>query len=286
MKNKKVTVALVQMQMSSSQEENLQKAVAGIREAATKGAQMVALPELFLDPYFPREERAAVEWRAQGIPGPLTKKLGSAAKEAGVVLIGGSLYEKADGRHYNTSVVFDRDGKLLGSYRKSHIPHDPGFYEKNYFTPGDTGFRVFDTAYGKIAVLICYDQWFPEAARIVALHGAGIIFYPTAIGTVDGVEQAEGDWTGAWVTAQRAHGIVSGVHVAAINRTGTEGDMTFFGTSFVSGPFGRVLGQASRDKEEILLAECDFAMNEHVKKGWGFLQNRRPDLYRQLLEKQ
>lgn len=277
--NGKVTVALIQMKMSSSQEKNFSKATDFIRKAAGMGAQIIALSELFLDFYFPQKEGMEAHERAHIIPGLLTEKLCALARELRVVLVCGSVYEKEKELFYNTSFVIDSDGRVVGKYRKMHIPHDSGFYEKDYFKEGNLGFPVFETKYGKIGVLICYDQWYPEAARILALQGANIIFYPTAIGFVEDIEPVEGDWVDAWQTVQRGHGIASGVHIAAINRVGKEGETTFFGSSFVSGPFGTFLGKASQDKEEILLVSCDFGMNKDVKEGWMFFQNRRPKEY-------
>ena len=284
--NRKVKIALVQMSMGSSQKANLQKALKYIKEAAQAGAQIVALPELFLGHYFPQEEHdeSARKW-VQAIPGLLTEQLGKVAREHKIMIIGGSVYEVDRGKHYNTSFVIDSDGRFLGKYRKVHIPRDPSFYEQNYFAVGNLGFPVFETEQGKIAVLVCYDQWFPEAARCMALDGADIIFYPTAIGFVAGIQPTEGDWIDAWVTVQRGHGISNGIHIAAINRIGEEGEMTFFGNSFVSGPFGTVLARGSQTKEEIIYATLDLSKNQEVKKGWRFLDSRRPDQYKELCQK-
>ncbi len=281
----KVTLGLVQMAMSDDAAANTEKAVEGIAKAAEKGADIVCLPELFNAPYFPQDEKAeAAEKYAESIPGDTTEIMAGAAKDSGVVLVAGSIYEKAGRKFYNTSVVFGEDGKALGSYRKMHIPHDPLFYEQNYFSPGDGGFRVFDTSFGRIAVLICYDQWFPEAARIVSLMGADIIFYPTAIGGVEGVEQAEGDWHDAWETVQRGHAIANGVAVAAVNRCGIEREMGFWGGSFVGSQFGTVLKRAG-DKEETILAEVETDLGREVREGWRFFHNRRPDTYAKITER-
>lgn len=287
MAGKKVTIALVQMSMGSSQEDNFQRAVKQIKEAANAGAQIVALPELFLGHYFPqREHDDGAKEGAHVIPGPLTERFGKAAKEHKVVIVGGSVYEADKGKYYNTSVVIDSDGKFLGKYRKNHIPHDPCFWEKNYFEPGNLGFPVFDTKYGKVAVGICYDQWFPEASRSFALNGADIIFYPTAIGFAESVPtQDEGDWLEGWVTVQRGQAIANGVYLAAVNRVGNEGGMKFWGNSFVSEPFGVLAARGSRDKEEVVLVACDFGKNKLVKDGWMFFKNRRPDQYSLLTKK-
>jgi agmatine deiminase len=286
MMNRKVKIALIQMKMVASQEGNLQKAIKYITEAAHAGAQIVALPELFTGLYFPQKEYdKSAQKQAQAIPGSVTEILCSLAKKLNVVIVGGSIYEKDKGKYYNTAFVINNEGWLLGKYRKVHIPHDPSFYEGNYFESGNLGFQVFETAFCNVAVLICYDQWFPEAARSVALAGADIIFYPTAIGFVAGIQPTEGDWVDAWVTVQRGHGIANGVHIAAINRVGKEDEMTFFGNSFVSGPFGTVLAHGSQAKEEIIYATCDFHQNQEVKKGWRFLDSRRPDQYKRLCQK-
>jgi agmatine deiminase len=280
----KVKIGLVQMGMSPDKFRNVDKAVRGIRDAAGKGANIVCLPELFTSPYFPQEERTSAKRYAEAVPGETTDALSEAAEANGVVVVGGSLFERDGEKLFNTTPVFDEKGKLLGKYRKMHVPHDPSFYEQNYFERGDLGYKVFETRYGKLGTLICYDQWFPEAARILALMGADIIFYPTAIGLVDGVGQAEGDWQNAWTTVQAGHAIANGVAVAAVNRVGREGRMRFWGGSFVSSQFGTVLAKGG-DKEEIVLAEIDTSLGRDVKEGWRFFYNRRPDTYRKLVEK-
>ena len=245
----KVKIGLIQMSMGSDRKENLSRALSLVSKAASAGAKIICLPELFNAPYFAQHEKKggeAGEW-AEEIPGETTAALSGCAKKNNVVLVGGSIYEKAGGSKnrgaaglttgkahlYNTSAVFSQEGKLLGIYRKTHIPHDPMYFEQDYFEKGDTGFKVFGTPFCKIAVLICYDQWFPEAARSAALAGAQIIFYPTAIGTVKGVEQAEGNWQEAWENVMRGHAIANCIPVAAANRAGTEGEMDFWGGSFV-----------------------------------------------------
>ena len=212
------------------------------------------------------------------IQSELLEQLCLAARRHRLVIIAGSFYEKGGKHNYNTSVVINADGTILGEYRKVHIPHDPWFYELDYFTPGNE-YKIFETKFGKIGVLICYDQWFPEAARSVALLGADVIFYPTAIGHVEGIDEAEGDWIDAWVTVQRGHAIANNVHVAAINRVGKEGKTTFFGNSFVAGPFGTVLARGS-GQEELVIADCDFSENKKVRDGWRFFASRRPEMYK------
>ena len=277
----KVKIALVQMEMSEDLDANLNKAIKFIREASKKGAQIVCLPEVFTSPYFPQEEKADGDRYAEKIPGKSHDLLSRAAKENKVVLVGGSIYEKP----FNTAMVFDETGKLVGKYRKMHIPHDPGFYEKNYFEKGDLGYQVFDTKFGKIAVLICYDQWFPEAARIVSLMGADMIFYPTAIGTCDNIQQAEGKWQEAWEGVQRGHAIANGVVVAGVNRVGKEGKTTFWGGSFIYSQFGTLLVRGD-GREGIVMAEIDTELGKFVKEGWRFFYNRRPESYTLITKKQ
>lgn len=284
----KVKIALIQMSMDEDKKENLKKAVSMIKKAARKGAQIVALPELFNTLYFCNVPNSNFKNWAEEIPGLTTTKLSELAKKLGIVLVAGSIYEfdPKSGKYYNTAVVFDENGKQLGEYRKIHIPHDPSFYEQHYFEKGDLGYKVFDTKYGKISTLICYDQWFPEAARILALEGVNIIFYPTAIGRVDGVEQVEGDWQNAWQAVQVGHSAASGIIVASINRVGREGNSIFWGGSFIA-QFGTVLvgGKSkSNEKEKVLIAEVDTNLVEHTQNGWRWLLERRPETYRKLLE--
>ncbi len=280
MGKKTVKLGLVQMAMGLRQQENLRKAEGMIAQAARKGAEIVCLPELFAAPYFAQKERAREEAEkyAEAIPGKTTEALSEAARRHGVALVGGSIYEKAGGKRYNTSVVFNENGKMLGKYRKAHIPHDECFFEADYFEEGNTGFPVFKAGNCHIAPLICYDQWFPEAARSVALMGADIIFYPTAIATIHGVEQAEGSWQGAWENVMRGHAIANGIAVAAANRCGTEGRMDFWGGSFACDAFGKTIARAG-GSEEVLVAEVDLGHSEMVRKGWKFLEKRRPGQY-------
>ncbi len=262
----------------------MEKTIKKIREVAAKGAQIVCLQELYRTRYFPQEEKQEVSQLAETIPGDSTKAFSELAKEKKIVIIA-PLFEKAtNGKYYNSAVIIDADGKISGCYRKMHIPQDPLFYEKNYFEAGDQGYYVHKTNYANIGVLICYDQWFPEAARINALKGAEIIFYPTAIGYIEGYDSSDGDWRDAWKTVQRAHAIANGVHVAAVNRVGKEGQLNFWGGSFVCDSFGKVLGEASITKEETLVVKVDLSKNKKIQEGWGFLKNRRPDTYKSLLE--
>ena len=271
------------MSMSSDSEENGRKAIRMIYEASERGAQIVCLPELFTTLYFPREEKIDASGLAETIPGKTTEILSKAAKEKKGVVVGGSIFEKEGGKFYNTSVVFDETGKIIGKYRKMHIPHDPFFYEKDYFEESKDGFKVFHTKYCTIGVLICYDQWFPEAARTNALMGADLIFYPTAIGIPDGNAQEEGNWREAWTIVQRGHAVANSLVVAAVNRAGKEGNMNFFGGSFVSDQFGKILSEGG-DKEKIIIAEIDLNLLRHVREGWRFFYNRRPESYKKLVE--
>ena len=274
-------VGLVQMSMGQDPEENLIKAIAGIRKAAQSGAHIICLPELFRSPYFCLNETCDVDY-AEAVPGIVGTELSKISKELSVVIVGGSVYERGQDKLYNTAMVFDQTGVALGTYRKTHIPHDPSFYEQNYFAPSQDGYKIFEVNIKnrsvKIGVLICYDQWFPEAARTLALMGADIIFYPTAIGTVQSLIQSEGDWHEAWKTVQRGHAIANATVIAAVNRVGVEGDSVFWGGSFVCDAFGRILSEGT-NREEIILAPVDFSHNQQVKDGWRFLKERRPDTY-------
>lgn len=282
MEKRPVTLALVQMSMTDSADENLKKALDFIDEAAKKGADIVVLPELFLGPYFcqKKDDTSAFE-RTETLPGPTTKVLSEAAKKHKIVLIGGSIFEKgSDGKNYNTAPVFERDGTLLGTYRKTHIPEDLLYHEQHFFAPGNTGIRVFDTSAGKIAPLICYDQWYPEAARIATLKGAELIVYPTAIGVIDEnvEENITGDWEGMWRAVQVGHAAANNVFVAGVNRVGKEGAITFWGGSFVADPSASLLAKAD-NKEGVTLMECDLARVKPIQKSWRFLENRRPETY-------
>ncbi|MCL6544418.1 MAG: carbon-nitrogen hydrolase [Bryobacteraceae bacterium] len=286
---KRFRIGLIQMSCGPDPAENLAKASWRIREAAGQGAQVICLQELFRTPYFCRQESAELFRLAEPIPGPTTESLAALARELGVVMVAPVFERRGPGMYHNSAAVLDADGALLGVYRKMHIPEDPLYFEKFYFTPGDTGVPSFQTRYGRIAVLICWDQWFPEAARMAALGGASVIFYPTAIGwhPAEKAEHGE-DQVSAWINVQRGHAIANGIYVAAVNRVGAEGPpeacLEFWGNSFVADPFGRITAQAGRDREEILLAEVDPAKLEEVRRHWPFLRDRRTDAYSPLLK--
>ncbi len=275
-----VKVALIQMSVSDDPDANLERALKLIDESARKGAQIVCLPELFRSRYFCQSEDADNFSLAETIPGKTTEMLSKTAKRNGVVLIAGIFEKRTRGLYHNSAVVIDADGSLLGTYRKMHIPDDPHFYEKFYFTPGDTGFKVYATKYGKIGVLICWDQWYPEAARIATLMGAQIIFYPTAIGSLPGEEKSAEGMRSAWETVQRGHGIANGVFIASVNRVGKEGTLDFWGSSFVSGPFGEVVAKAGATRDEIVMARCNLHEIDVVRHEWPFLRDRRIDAYK------
>jgi len=278
------SIGLVQMRMGSDPTANLDRAVSRFREAARRGARVVCLPELFRTPYFCQREDAALFDLAEPIPGPTSDALAKVARELGVVVVASLFERRAAGVYHNTAVVLDADGTERGRYRKMHIPDDPLYYEKFYFTPGDLGFRAFDTSVGKLGTLVCWDQWYPEAARLTALAGADVLFYPTAIGWHPR-EKAEygAAQVNAWQVMQRAHAIANGVYVAAVNRVGHEGSsdggIEFWGTSFVSDPFGVVIAEAPRDDEAVLVVECDRTHLEDVRRNWPFLRDRRIDAY-------
>lgn len=286
-----VTMAALQARATSDPEENLARTLHGIAEAAAAGADVVCTQELFLTPYFCQVEDHARFELAEPIPGPSTEALATAARQAGVVVIASLFERRAAGLYHNTAVVFDRDGQLLGKYRKMHIPDDPLYQEKFYFTPGDLGFRSFATQAGRLGVLVCWDQWFPEAARLTALAGAEIVFFPTAIGWHPGEKEEWGDrQLEAWVTAQRAHAIANGVFVVAANRVGLEKDpglplgdgIEFWGNSFIADPSGRILARAGAQHEEMVMAACDLDQVEQVRQNWPFLRDRRVDAYQDL----
>jgi agmatine deiminase len=277
---KKVTIALIQSKVSEDVRSNVARTIERIDEAAGKGAEIIALQELFQTPYFPQWEKRKKDGYAESVAGYTVSEMRKAARRFGVTLVV-PFYEKRSGKYYNTAVVIGKDGRLLGRYNKVHIPQDPGFYEKEYFEEGRSAYTVFKSGDVKFAVLICYDQWFPEAARMARLKGAEIIFYPTAIGNIIGYD-AEGDWHDAWETVQRGHAISNSVYVAAVNRVGREGRMVFWGQSFICDPFGKVLKRASATKEETVIVNLDLERNEFYSEGWGFLRNRRPDTYKGL----
>ncbi len=278
----KVKIGLVQMSCTASKEENLAKAIKLVKESAAKGAQIVCLQELFTSLYFCDVEDYDNFKLAEPIPGPSSEALQQVAKEAGVVVIGSLFEKRAQGIYHNTTVVIDADGKYLGKYRKMHIPDDPSYYEKFYFTPGDLGYKVFKTKFATIGVLICWDQWYPEASRITALMGAEILFYPTAIGwATNQDEPTNTEQYGAWQTIQRSHAVANGVHVVSVNRVGLEqnGAMKFWGGSFVANPFGTIEYQASHDKEELHVEEIDLSKTDRYRTHWPFLRDRRIDSY-------
>jgi len=276
-------IGLVQMRCSEEPRENLERALARIEAAAGDGARVVCLQELFRSPYPCQSEDPARFALAEPIPGPTSEALSKLAGARNVTIVASLFERRAEGLYHNTAVVIDADGRLLGCYRKMHIPDDPLYYEKFYFAPGDLGFPCFATRDVRLGALVCWDQWFPEAARLTALAGAQILFYPTAIGwQFDEGSQVDAAQHDAWETAQRAHAIANGVFVAAVNRVGREGAIRFWGQSFVADPFGRVLARASATQEETLLVECDLARVEAVRRDWPFLRDRRVDAYADL----
>ncbi|MFI4876402.1 MAG: carbon-nitrogen hydrolase [Blastopirellula sp. JB062] len=276
----KVNVAVVQMSCSPDKRTNVDKATAQIAEAARQGANIVCLQELFAGQYPCQEEDHLKFQEAEPIPGPTSEAIRQAAAAHGVVVVASLFEKRAEGLYHNTAAVFDADGTQLGIYRKMHIPDDPHYYEKFYFTPGDLGFRSFQTRYGRIGVCVCWDQWFPEAARLTALTGAQMLFYPTAIGwLVDEKEEYGPAQVSAWETMMRSHAIANGVFVCAPNRVGLEGAIEFWGHSFVSDPNGNLLQVASHDQEEILLVECNLAQIDFARTHWPFLRDRRIDAY-------
>jgi N-carbamoylputrescine amidase len=274
------------MSMSTDPSDNLRRAIERVREAADSGAKVICLPELFRSRYFCQHEDASNFDLAEQVPGPTTDALGEVARSLGVVIIAPLFERRAAGVYHNSAVVVEADGTISGLYRKMHIPDDPAYYEKFYFTPGDLGFKSFQTSVGSIGTLICWDQWYPEAARLTALQGADLIFYPTAIGWHPHEKAQHGaSQLDAWRTVQRGHAVANGVYVAAVNRTGHEvppgggAGIEFWGSSFVADPQGVVIAEASTDKEEILLVEVDTARIEDVRRNWPFLRDRRIDAY-------
>jgi N-carbamoylputrescine amidase len=290
-RREKFTVGLVQMQCTPDPDDNLARAAGFVRAAAARGAQVICLPELFRTQYFCQREDAALFDLAEPVPGPSTEVLAAVAQEEGVAIIASLFEKRAPGVYHNTAAVIDADGKLLGLYRKMHIPDDPLYYEKFYFTPGDLGFKAFQTSAGRVGALVCWDQWYPEGARLTALQGAEVLFYPTAIGWHPAEKEEYGAAQhDAWRTIQRAHAIANGVYVAAVNRVGHEtgnvrGDavdgpgLEFWGRSFLCDPFGVVIAEAAHDTEEILIGEVDAKRMEDVRRNWPFLRDRRIDSY-------
>jgi len=289
----KFVIGLIQMKSSKDAADNLARAVEKIREAAKRGAQIVCMDELFHGEYFCRTENAELFNLAENFPGPTTDVLTKVARENKVAIVASLFERRAAGLYHNTCAVIDADGGFLGKYRKMHIPDDPLYYEKFYFTPGDLGFPTFDTQFGRIGVQICWDQWYPEGSRAVALGGAQVIFYPTSIGWHP-AEKAEfgAAQLDAWKTIQRGHAIANGVYVAVVNRVGYEGNaaagdagLEFWGNSFVADPFGQMVAEAAQDKEEILVVECDPAKSEDTRRNWPFLRDRRVDAYEPILSR-
>jgi N-carbamoylputrescine amidase len=291
--NNKFTVGLVQMHCTTNKEENLSRAEEKIREAATRGAQIICLHELFAGEYFCRVEDAELFNLAEAVPGPTTERLAKVAKEKNVALVVSVFERRAAGVYHNTCAILDADGSYLGKYRKMHIPDDPLYYEKFYFTPGDLGFLNFDTKYARIGVQICWDQWYPEGSRITALNGAQVIFYPTSIGWHPHEKAQVGAvQLDSWKTIQRAHAVANGIYVAAVNRVGFEGQpekgdpgIEFWGNSFVADPSGQLLGEASTSKEEILVVECDPVKSEETRRNWPFFRDRRVDAFQPIMSR-
>jgi len=285
-KEKLVNVGMIQVSCSKDPAENMKKTILKIRDTAKAGAQIIVLQELFKSLYFCDVEDYDNFNLAEPIPGPSTDELGIVAKELGVVIVASLFEKRTEGLYHNTTAVLDADGTYLGKYRKMHIPDDPSFYEKFYFTPGDLGYKVFDTKFAKIGVLICWDQWYPEAARITALMGADLLVYPTAIGWATSQDEATNDEQyNAWQTIQRGHAVANGVHVVSVNRVGLEGELNFWGGSFISNPFGRLLYKASHDKEEIHVETLDLSKTNSYRIHWPFLRDRRIDSYDPILKR-
>ena len=278
-------IGLIQMTCGPEPRDNLEKALTRIGEAASRGAKVASLQELFRSRYFCQAEEARCFDLAEPIPGPSTEALSAAAAAHKIVIVGSLFERRAEGIYHNTAVVFDADGRLVGRYRKMHIPDDPHYYEKFYFTPGDLDFTAHRTAHGTLGALVCWDQWFPEAARLVALAGAQIVFYPTAIGwdraETEAVRRRQHQ---AWETVQRGHAIANGMFVAVVNRVGVEDHLEFWGNSFVADPFGGVIARAGSD-EEVLIADCDLRLIEETRRNWPFLRDRRIDAYGDLLKR-
>lgn len=286
MKRDIISVGLIQTDCSSNIKDNYDRTVSLIRDAAAQGAKVICLQELFLTPYFCQVENTDFFDLAEPIPGPTTEMLCDLARELEVVLVASLFEKRARGLYHNTAAVIDADGTYLGKYRKMHIPEDPGFYEKFYFTPGDLGYRVWNTRYGKIGVLICWDQWYPEAARLTALQGADILFYPTAIGWVPEEKAELGNAQyNAWETVQRGHAVANGCYVVAVNRIGFEGNLEFWGRSFVSDPYGRVVAQAGENESVALVCDLDMRQVEDFRRIWPFFRDRRIETYSPITER-
>jgi N-carbamoylputrescine amidase len=281
-----VTLGLIQMSAGEKPEDNLAKAMERIAAAASQGAQIVCLQELFRSRYFCQSENQRNFKLAEPIPGPTTDALSALAAAREIAVVASVFERRSAGIYHNTAVIIDADGSIAGIYRKMHIPDDPLYYEKFYFTPGDLGFPSFQTRYAKLGALVCWDQWFPEGARSAALSGAQILIYPTAIGWIPNeAKLIAGQQRDAWELIQRSHAIANGVYVASVNRIGREGRIKFWGNSFVAGPFGEIVAHAGGEREEILLANCDLAKTEEIRQSWPFLRDRRIDAYGPLLSR-
>lgn len=286
MADKKVKVGLIQVSCSGDVAANMNKTIEKVREAAKKGAQIICLQELFRSLYFCDVEDYENFKLAEPIPGPSTETFQKLATELNVVIIASLFEKRTNGLYHNTTAVIDADGKYLGKYRKMHIPDDPGYFEKFYFTPGDLGYKTFETKYAKIGVLICWDQWYPEAARITSLMGAEILFYPTAIGWAEAqTGEINDEQYNAWQTIQRSHSVANGLHVVSVNRVGKEGPMQFWGGSFISNPFGKLLYKAPHDKEEIHVEELNLEKTDSYRTHWPFLRDRRIDSYQPITKR-
>jgi N-carbamoylputrescine amidase len=286
MNNRKVKVGIAQLKCEKDKQTNINKAVAKIRELAQDGAQIICLQELFASLYFCDVEDYNNFTLAETIPGPTTELFSSLAKELNVVIVASLFEKRAEGLYHNTAAVIDADGSYLGKYRKMHIPDDPGYYEKFYFTPGDLGYKVFHTKYATIGVLICWDQWYPEAARITAMKGADILFYPTAIGWATSQDRDTNvEQYNAWQTIQRAHSVANGLPVVSVNRTGMEGDMQFWGGSFITNAFGTLKYMAPHLEEALHVEELDLAENDSYRRHWPYFRDRRIDSYQPILKR-
>lgn len=282
----KVNLGLIQTHATDDKADNLRRTVALVRDAAKRGAQIVCLQELFLTPYFCKREDTAFFDLAEPVPGDTTKIFGDLARELGVVIITSLFEKRAPGLYHNTAAILDADGAFLGKYRKMHIPEDPGFNEKFYFTPGDLGYRVWQTKFAKIGVLICWDQWYPEAARLTAMQGAEILFYPTAIGWLKSEKAELGKAQHcAWETVQRGHAVANGCYVAAVNRVGIEEESEFWGQSFVANPYGEIVAKGSASDEEVIIVPCDLKALEDFRRIWPFFRDRRIDSYQSITQR-
>jgi N-carbamoylputrescine amidase len=281
-----VNLGLIQTHATGDKADNLRRTVALVREAAQRGAQIVCLQELFLTPYFCKREDTSLFDLAEPVPGDTTKQLGDLAKELGVVIVASLFEKRAPGIYHNTAAIIDADGAYLGKYRKMHIPEDPGFNEKFYFTPGDLGYKTWRTKFANIGVLVCWDQWYPEAARLTAMTGADILFYPTAIGWLKSEKAELGSAQHcAWETVQRGHAVANGCYLAAVNRVGVEEETEFWGQSFVANPYGEIVSIGSAAEEEVMIVPCDLKAVEEFRRIWPFFRDRRIDTYQGITQR-